>query len=93
MRLVAALLTALALALMVWSAKNSRGGAYQKHNPHPSHFLSYLSYAVAFAAWGTTIHLETGRAAPLLLFGFSVFHIRKSILAYRAWRMHDPIEF
>jgi hypothetical protein len=81
-----------AVLLIVWSAKNSHGGAYQKHNPHPSHFLAYLSYALALAAWGLAFYAESGRAGPLFLVVVGLYFLPKSFLAFRAWRRNEPIE-
>lgn len=78
------MISIVAVALMVWSAKNSHGGAYQKHNPHPSHFLAYLSYALALAAWGLT--------GSLFLIVIGLYFVWKSFLAFRAWRRDESIE-
>lgn len=89
---LAVMISVAAAALMVWSTQNSHGGAYQKHNPHPSHFLAYLSYALALAAWGLTFYMENGRAGPLFLMVIGLYFMRKALLAFRAWRRGEPLE-
>lgn len=89
---LAALISVAATALAVWSAKNSHGGAYQRHNPHPAHFLAYLFYALALSAWGLNFYADSGRAGSLSLIVIGLYFLRKSFLAFRAWRRDEAIE-
>lgn len=89
---LAVLISVAATVFTVWSAKNSHGGAYQKHNPHPSHFLAYAFYALALSAWGVGFYVESGHVGPLFLIVIGLYFARKSFMAFRAWRRSEPIE-
>ena len=79
---LAVLISVAAAVLTVWSTKNSHGGAYQKHNPHPSHFLAYLFYGLALSAWGVSFYIESGRIGPLFLIAIGLYFARKSFMAF-----------